>query len=106
MPFGLQPIHLIFILLAALIIFGPKRLPEIGRGIGKALNEFRQGAKEMSEGFQEEISKKNESAPMMVADETAAPSPQDARIYCIRCGTSNLAGAHYCNHCGNALTTE
>ena len=33
--------EMIFIFLLALIIFGPKKLPEIGRQIGKALNEFK-----------------------------------------------------------------
>ena len=55
MPFGLQPWHLIVIAVVALIIFGPRRLPEIGHGIGKALTEFRKGAREMTEGFHEEV---------------------------------------------------
>jgi len=37
MPFGLQPTHLIIIAVVALIIFGPSRLPEIGRAFGKTL---------------------------------------------------------------------
>ena len=57
MPFGLQPIHLIVIAIVALLIFGPARLPEIGRGIGRALTEFRRGAREMTEGFKEEATK-------------------------------------------------
>ena len=48
MPFGLQPIHLIAILVVALLIFGPKRLPEIGRYIGKTLTEFRAGTQELT----------------------------------------------------------
>ncbi len=39
--FGLQPWHLLAILAVALIIFGPSRLPEIGRAIGKSIAEFR-----------------------------------------------------------------
>jgi sec-independent protein translocase protein TatA len=35
------PTHLIFVLIIALIIFGPKRLPEIGRGLGKGIREFK-----------------------------------------------------------------
>ena len=37
----LTPTHLIFILILALLIFGPRRLPEIGSGMGKALRDFR-----------------------------------------------------------------
>ena len=35
--------ELILILLIALLIFGPRKLPEIGRAIGKAIREFRSG---------------------------------------------------------------
>lgn len=38
---------LILILVTALIIFGPSRLPEIGKSIGKALNEFKNATKDI-----------------------------------------------------------
>jgi sec-independent protein translocase protein TatA len=37
----LQPIHLFFILLIVLILFGPGKLPELGRGLGKGIREFK-----------------------------------------------------------------
>jgi TatA/E family protein of Tat protein translocase len=37
----LQPMHLLLILLAALIVLGPKRLPDATRAIGRSLREFR-----------------------------------------------------------------
>lgn len=40
---------LILILTVALIIFGPKKLPEIGRSLGKSLQEFKKATKEISE---------------------------------------------------------
>ncbi len=42
--FGLQPWHLIAILAVALLIFGPQRLPEIGKAIGSSIREFREAA--------------------------------------------------------------
>lgn len=36
-----QPTHIILILVAALIIFGPKRLPDIGKSLGKGIKEFK-----------------------------------------------------------------
>jgi sec-independent protein translocase protein TatA len=41
------PFHLAILLLVALLVFGPQRLPEIGRGLGRSIREFRQA---MSEG--------------------------------------------------------
>lgn len=37
----LQPTHLFFILLIVLIIFGPGKLPDLGRGLGKGIREFK-----------------------------------------------------------------
>jgi sec-independent protein translocase protein TatA len=37
----LQPTHLLFVLVVALIVLGPKRLPEVGRSLGKGLRDFR-----------------------------------------------------------------
>ena len=45
----LSPGHLVLIGLAALLLVGPKRLPEVGRSVGKALREFKRGATEMTE---------------------------------------------------------
>jgi sec-independent protein translocase protein TatA len=39
----LQPMHLILIFAIVMIVFGPKKLPEIGRGLGEAIRGFRDG---------------------------------------------------------------
>lgn len=44
-----SPYAWILIILAALIIFGPKKLPELGRGLGRTINEFRKGLKSEDE---------------------------------------------------------
>jgi len=41
-----QPTHLIIILVIALIVLGPKRLPEAGRGLGEAIRGFRSSCEE------------------------------------------------------------
>jgi len=46
--FGLHPIDLIVVLVVALLIFGPKKLPEMGSAIGKSIKEFRKGMNELS----------------------------------------------------------
>ena len=47
--------ELIAIFAIALLIFGPKKLPEVGRSIGKALREFRRTSDEIKEKLEEEI---------------------------------------------------
>jgi len=37
----IQPTHLLFILVVALVVLGPKRLPEVGRSLGKGIRDFR-----------------------------------------------------------------
>ena len=49
MLLGLQPVHLVIILAVALILFGPHQLPELGRGFGKAISEFKKATQESSE---------------------------------------------------------
>jgi sec-independent protein translocase protein TatA len=41
MPFSLGPTEMIFIMVVLLLIFGAKRLPELGSGLGKGIREFK-----------------------------------------------------------------
>jgi sec-independent protein translocase protein TatA len=45
-----QPMHLVFILLIVLILFGPGKLPELGKGLGKGIREFKDAIKGGLEG--------------------------------------------------------
>jgi sec-independent protein translocase protein TatA len=56
MPIGFHPIELIAILVVALLVFGPKRLPEMGASIGKSIKEFQKGMRELKEPKEEEAS--------------------------------------------------
>ncbi len=58
--FGLGTQELIIILLIALFVFGGKKLPEIGAGLGKGLRAFKQGLKEVDEEVGVESEKKEE----------------------------------------------
>lgn len=51
--FGIGLPEMVLIMIVALLVFGPKKLPEIGRSLGKALRGFQDASKE----FQDEIKK-------------------------------------------------
>ena len=42
----LQPTHLIVILIIALLVFGPSKLPELGKGLGEAIKGFKSGLRD------------------------------------------------------------
>ena len=56
----LAPQHLLIILVIVLVIFGPKRLPEIGRGLGKGIREFKGSMNEVISETGEETKDKKE----------------------------------------------
>jgi TatA/E family protein of Tat protein translocase len=62
MPFNLGWPELLVVLAVALIIFGPKRLPEVGRSLGKTIREFRKATSEIAQ-EQEEGGKKEGEEP-------------------------------------------
>jgi sec-independent protein translocase protein TatA len=52
-PIGLPELVVIFIV--ALIVFGPRKLPELGRSLGKSLSEFKRASNELRHTLDEEI---------------------------------------------------
>ncbi len=54
----LQPTHLLLILIIVLIIFGPKKLPEIGKSLGQAIRGFKDGINQAKEAMNEPEDKK------------------------------------------------
>ncbi len=67
MPAGLSPVHLIIILIIALIVIGPGKLPEVGAALGKSIKEFRKAASDVTE------STAVAAAPVAAAPVAAAP---------------------------------
>ena len=53
-PLGMQ--EMIFIFVLALLFFGPKKLPELGKTLGKAMTEFRRASSELKSTFDREMS--------------------------------------------------
>lgn len=61
---GIGPGEMFFILVLALILFGPRRLPEIGRTLGKTVRELRQ----VSEGFSSQLREELDALPAIEAE--------------------------------------
>ncbi len=51
--------EIIIILVVVLLIFGPRRLPEMAKGIGQSVREFRKGIKDVKEDIENEIKKED-----------------------------------------------
>jgi len=66
--------ELIIIFVIALIIFGPRKLPELGRSLGKSLSEFKRASNELKSTLEEEI-KIEEQQQKAEAARTAAAAP-------------------------------
>ena len=70
--------EMIIILVIALIIFGPRKLPELGRSLGKSLAEFKRASNELKNTLEEEIRLDEQRTAMDTSkakESTAAPSP-------------------------------
>jgi sec-independent protein translocase protein TatA len=57
----LTPTHLILVLVVALLVFGPRKLPELGKGLGEGLKGFKDGIKGTPEpAAKQDVTPKNE----------------------------------------------
>jgi sec-independent protein translocase protein TatA len=109
MFFGLQPWHIAVIIIVALIIFGPKRLPEIGRWVGRSITEFRKGSQEMTNALREgmnEARDREEQANTIGKPAPAQSMPAGDGKFCTKCGSPNPQDALFCNKCGNSFQTQ
>jgi sec-independent protein translocase protein TatA len=58
-----QPMHLLVIFFVALLVFGPKKLPELGKGIGEGIRALKNGMNGVKETSAEQASSEVKSAP-------------------------------------------
>jgi sec-independent protein translocase protein TatA len=62
--FGIGLPEMALIMIVALLVFGPKKLPEIGRSMGKTIRGFQNASKEFEQEFKREANKIEESVKM------------------------------------------
>ena len=70
--------ELIVIFIVALLVFGPRKLPEIGKSLGKALKEFQRARNELISTVEEEV-RKIESEPPASASPTTSQAHTDPK---------------------------
>jgi sec-independent protein translocase protein TatA len=69
-PIGMP--ELIVIMVIALIIFGPRKLPELGRSLGRSLNEFKRASNELKHTLDEEIRVEEQKVEQKTAEQQRA----------------------------------
>ncbi len=76
-PFGVQEMIAVFVI--ALILFGPKKLPELGRTLGKALSEFRRAKNELKSTFESHLQELERETridtPLISSSNSYSPAP-------------------------------
>jgi TatA/E family protein of Tat protein translocase len=72
--FGIGMTELIVILVVALIVFGPTRLPELARSLGRAMAEFRRASTDLRQTFREAVEEPKPAA----SQPTIAPPAEEA----------------------------
>jgi sec-independent protein translocase protein TatA len=76
---AIQPWHLILLLIVVLIVFGPGKLPDIGKALGQSMREFREATKGMTDAISSEQTTPPPPAPQTrQAPPPAAPTMQAA----------------------------
>ena len=74
--FGLGLPEIIIIMVVALLVVGPSKLPDLARSLGKAFNEFRRMADEVKETFEEEVVKEEPEETAKPAETTKESIPE------------------------------
>ena len=105
MILGLGPLELVVILLAVLVIFGPKNLPKIGSALGKTVKNVREGMEEGKEDKESEgpVESHDDDAVEVIEDDDDADAPEADGRFCPKCGAKNDPDAGFCSKCGAKL---
>jgi TatA/E family protein of Tat protein translocase len=78
---NISPIHLVIVLIIALIVIGPGKLPEVGAALGKSIKEFRKAASDITDSAHTEAAPITAATAAAVAPAAVAPAPVAAPVY-------------------------
>jgi len=67
--------ELVIIFVIALIIFGPRKLPELGKSLGKSINEFKRASNELRNSLEEEVRLEEQRDALKAKNATSTPAP-------------------------------
>ncbi len=99
---ALQPAHLILVLALVLIIFGPGKLPQLGKSLGDGIREFRRGTDGDASADPAPI---DTAAPQTVESTVVSSTSTTAAevgAACSSCQSPVAANARFCASCGAA----
>jgi len=78
---NISPIHLVIVLIIALIVIGPGKLPEVGAALGKSIKEFRKAASDITDSAHTEAAPIAAATAAAVAPAAVAPAAVAAPVY-------------------------
>ena len=67
--------ELLVIFVIALIVFGPRRLPEIGKALGQGINEFKRASKDLQDRLEQEIEEDRQASTTATPGAAAPANP-------------------------------
>ncbi len=78
---GLSGTELIIVLVAILVLFGAKRIPEFAKGLGKGINEFKKASREVTDSIENEPAPTPKTPPAnTTAQSQANPPPPETKV--------------------------
>ncbi|MGB2953705.1 MAG: twin-arginine translocase TatA/TatE family subunit [Gaiellaceae bacterium] len=93
-----SPWHIAILVLVILLVFGPKRLPEMGRSLGRGMREFKDSISGAPAGSEERALSASTGSP-----EPSFGAGERAARFCQACGGPLAQSAQFCSACGTAV---
>jgi sec-independent protein translocase protein TatB len=106
---------MIVVFVVVLVIFGPQKLPELARGLGKLMAEFRKASGDFKSAFEEEmreierqtaLNERRKAAEVAAATAMAEPSAPHSTVFATQAGAAEPSEAPSCEHPSSAISPD